>query len=187
MSWAVDDDGMAHLPAGGTIGTWKVTAIVRMVCDLPGAGIADVVIPNGHGSMAGGDRVMQVGGSKCIDEIVGDLACYGRVDLVKVRRDGLVASSGQANEIMTNVPGDITFELVGSCVDRVEFAPLSQEKAYQVTLPVFRLSLVVDDRRALASLPGRRVPGCFSKEVGAGDRHSRRLAPSRPRRREIRG
>lgn len=68
--------------------------------------------------------------------------------------------------MQTGGPLVVFAEPVGSCTDLMSTVLLPLQKTYQVGLEMGPLSVVVDGRRALASLGGRRTPGSFSKDVG---------------------
>jgi len=91
-----------------------------------------------------------------VQEITGGCFCC--------RLDDLVGALGQLDA--TARPDVIVAEPVGSCTDLMATVVLPLERVYQVPFTLAPLSVVLDARRALAALGGKRNTRDFHRDVG---------------------
>jgi G3E family GTPase len=147
---------------GGFLGAGKTTLIGRMVRLLAKKDITSGVITNDQAAGLVDTKLMEASGAKSVSEVAGGCFCCRLEQLVET----LQAQQESAAEGGTPAPGVVIAEPVGSCTDLVSTVLLPLEKVYHVPFSICPLSVVVDARRALASLGGRRTPGSFSKDVG---------------------
>lgn len=94
-----------------------------------------------------------------ISEIAGGCFCCKLTELSDVLNRQWSAGQEEAPDVIIAEP-------VGSCTDLMATVLLPLRHAYGDKFCVAPLSVVVDGRRALASLGGRRTPGDFSRDVG---------------------
>lgn len=146
---------------GGFLGAGKTTLIGRLVQRLSERGISSGVITNDQASGLVDTASMRASGAASVAEVSGGCFCCRLEDLVEVLKGELSNGGGSSGG-----PGVVIAEPVGSCTDLVSTVLLPLERVYQVPFKLSPLSVVLDARRALSSLGGRRTPGDFSKDVG---------------------
>ena len=144
---------------GGFLGAGKTTLIGALVGRLRAAGRACGVVTN---DQAAGlvDTALANAAGGTVAEVAGGCFCCKLEELVDRLRtvSGALGDEGGAPVIVA--------EPVGSCTDLVATVLLPLERTYAVEYALSPLSVVLDGRRALASLGGRKLPGMFSKDVG---------------------
>lgn len=145
---------------GGFLGAGKTTLISRVVAALGKEGFECGVVTNDQASGLVDTQLMESVGVDSVAEVAGGCFCCRLEELVGVLKDRWGGDAGSNT-------GPVVFaEPVGSCTDLMSTVVLPLTKVYQVPMRVAPLSVVVDGRRALASLGGRRIPGDFSRDVG---------------------
>ena len=147
---------------GGFLGAGKTTLIGRMIRMLAEKGTPSGVITNDQAAGLVDTKMMEASGAQSVSEVAGGCFCCRLEQLVETLQAQQEAAAGSVSQ----APGVVIAEPVGSCTDLVSTVLLPLEKVYQVPFSICPLSVVVDARRALASLGGRRTPGSFSKDVG---------------------
>lgn len=91
-----------------------------------------------------------------VEEITGGCFCC--------RLDDLVGAIGRLDSSAR--PDVMVAEAVGSCTDLMATVVLPLERIYHLPFVLSPLSVVLDARRALATLGGRRNPRDFHRDVG---------------------
>lgn len=156
-------DGKRLILVGGFLGAGKTTLIGKMVSNLQAQGLHCGVITNDQaGGLVDTALVGKLDGAK-ISEIAGGCFCCKLDELEDVLK---AQWSGVESSASNSFPDVIVAEPVGSCTDLVATVVLPLRKAFGDSVNVSPLSVLVDARRALSSLGGRRTPGDFSKDVG---------------------
>lgn len=157
---------------GGFLGAGKTTLVSRLVEKLVAQGVRCGVVMNDQARGLVDTRLMQAVGAQSVAEVAGGCFCCRLRELVGVLREELRRGAveervggGEGGE-RAPAPLVVVAEPVGSCTDLMSTVVLPLGRVYEVPLRVCPLSVVVDGRRALASLGGRRTPGSFSKDVG---------------------
>lgn len=148
---------------GGFLGAGKTTLIGKMVRILAERGLRTGVITNDQASGLVDTALMEAAGAGKVAEVSGGCFCCHLEDLVAILSREEWSGDG---EQVDNRPDVIIGEPVGSCTDIVSTVLLPLERVYRMPFRMSPLSVVVDGRRALASLGGRKTPGVFSKDVG---------------------
>jgi G3E family GTPase len=142
---------------GGFLGAGKTTLIGYLSEWLRGQELRVGLVTNdqGKGLMDTASARGSVGGGQ-VKEITGGCFCC--------RLDELVEAVGQLDAGVR--PDVIVAEPVGSCTDLLATVILPLEQVYRVPFSLAPLSVVLDARRALASLGGRRSARDFHRDVG---------------------
>lgn len=142
---------------GGFLGAGKTTLIGRFSRWLEQRELKVGLVTNdqGNGLMDTVSARSSVGGGG-VQEITGGCFCC--------RLDELVGALGQLDA--TTRPDVIVAEPVGSCTDLMATVVLPLERVYQVPFTLAPLSVVLDARRALAALGGKRNTRDFHRDVG---------------------
>jgi Ni2+-binding GTPase involved in maturation of urease and hydrogenase len=143
---------------GGFLGAGKTTLVSRVVAKLSTEGVHCGVVMNDQARGLVDTRLMERSGAESVAEVAGGCFCCRLDDLVRL----LTAELGRGGA----GPLVVVAEPVGSCTDLMATVVLPLERVYRMPFRVSPLNVVVDGRRALASLGGRRTPGTFSKDVG---------------------
>ena len=123
------------------------------------------VITNDQAAQLVDTKTMRSAGAQNVGEVSGGCFCCRLEDLVNLLTDG-GQNPNESGVTSTEVPSVVIAEPVGSCTDVVSTVLLPLEKVYKVEFVICPFSVVIDARRALSSLGGRRTPGDFSKDVG---------------------
>lgn len=144
---------------GGFLGAGKTTLIGKLVRHLQLSGIRCGVVTNDQAPGLVDTALAGTLDGATISEIAGGCFCCKLTEL-----ESMLAGQWQAQPELT--PEVIIAEPVGSCTDLVATVILPLRETFGDSVRVTPLSVVVDGRRALASLGGRRIPGDFSKDVG---------------------
>lgn len=144
---------------GGFLGAGKTTLIGRAVRSLQSQGMLCGVITNDQANGLVDTAIGERLDGALVSEIAGGCFCCKLDDLAKVL-------SEQWSPGMEDTPDVIVGEPVGSCTDLMATVLLPLRRAYGDAIEISPLSVVVDGRRALASLGGKRTPGDFSRDVG---------------------
>lgn len=156
--------GQCFVLIGGFLGAGKTTVIghlsrwlethnqrVGLVTNDQGTGLMDTAAAR----LAMGNRDQATQENR-VEEITGGCFCC--------RLDELVAAIGRLDS--TARPDVIVAEPVGSCTDLMATVLLPLERIYHLPFMLAPLSVVLDARRALATLGGRRHPRDFHRDVG---------------------
>jgi Ni2+-binding GTPase involved in maturation of urease and hydrogenase len=140
---------------GGFLGAGKTTAIGQLVARLKGRGLRCGIITNdqGHGLV---DTVLAQERTGAVAEITGGCFCCRLDELVSA------VSALSAEER----PDVFLAEPVGSCTDLMATVLLPLGRVYDLPLRLAPLSVVLDGRRAYATLVSRGRSRDFSKDVG---------------------
>jgi G3E family GTPase len=149
---------------GGFLGAGKTTLISHFARWLKGQGRQVGLVTNdqGVGLMDTASARLALGnGSErltqsSVEEITGGCFCC--------RLDELVAAIGRLDAGAR--PDVIVAEPVGSCTDLMATVMLPLERVYQMQFALSPLSVVLDARRALAALGGKRNKRDFHRDVG---------------------
>ncbi len=144
------------LVVGGFLGAGKTTLIGRMVRTLVEHGVTCGVVTNDQARGLVDTQLMEAAGTDAVSEVAGGCFCCRLEELVAMLVPGGPHDAAQV----------VIGEPVGSCTDLAATVLLPLERVYRIPFALSPLSVVVDARRALASLGGRRTPGDFSKDVG---------------------
>ena len=143
---------------GGFLGAGKTTLIGLITKDLEKSGIKTALITNdqGQGLMDTASARQASKGLENVAEITGGCFCCRLEELVNTIKD-LEA---------TTRPKIMIAEPVGSCTDLMATVLQPLEKIYQTPMSLSPLSIVLDARRALAALGGKKNKGSFHRDVG---------------------
>ena len=148
---------------GGFLAAGKTSLIGKVVKELMAAGVECGVVTNDQARGLVDTQVMEAVGMGAVAEVAGGCFCCRLEDLVGVLTEKWSGAEGYKRDARAPV---VFAEPVGSCTDLMSTVILPLQRVYKVPFKVSPLSVVVDGRRALASLGGRRIPGSFSKDVG---------------------
>lgn len=144
---------------GGFLGAGKTTLIGRLAGWLAGQGLRVGLVANdqGRGLLDTASAWRAVGGRGTgVEEITGGCFCCRFGELVGAI--GRLEAGGR--------PDVIVAEPVGSCTDVVATVLLPLERIHGLRMALAPLSVVLDGRRALAALGGRRSARDFHRDVG---------------------
>jgi G3E family GTPase len=149
---------------GGFLGAGKTTLIGHLARWLRGQGRQVGLVTNdqGQGLMDTDSAYLALGSAakrlteRGVEEITGGCFCC--------RLDELVAAIGRLDAGAR--PDVIVAEPVGSCMDLMATVMLPLERVYQMPFALSPLSVVLDARRALAALGGKRNKRDFHRDVG---------------------
>ncbi len=143
---------------GGFLGAGKTTLIGELTRKLEGEDRKVALITNdqGEGLMDTASARRATGGQKNVAEITGGCFCC--------RLDELVNSIKALDN--TSRPDVMIAEPVGSCTDLMATVLKPLERIYHTPMVLAPLSVVLDARRALAALGGRRHLGSLHRDVG---------------------
>lgn len=144
---------------GGFLGAGKTTLIGQLVKHFQTLNLKCGVITNDQASGLVDTALAEKLDGAMVSEISGGCFCCKLGELGKVLGQQWKAGTEDAPDIIVAEP-------VGSCTDLMATVLLPLRRAYGGMVAVAPLSVLVDGRRALASLGGRRTPGDFSKDVG---------------------
>lgn len=144
---------------GGFLGAGKTTLVGSLVRYLRTGGLRCAVVTNDQAIGLVDTALASRLDGAAISEIAGGCFCCKLDQLEETL-------NGQWQEDRPFVPDVIVAEPVGSCTDLVATVVLPLRRVFGESAAVVPLSVVLDGRRALASLGGRRTPGDFSKDVG---------------------
>ena len=159
------DPGRKLILVGGFLGAGKTTLISKAVKAIAAHGGTCGVITNDQAAQLVDTKTMRSAGAQNVGEVSGGCFCCRLEDLVNLLTDG-GQNPNESGVTSTEVPSVVIAEPVGSCTDVVSTVLLPLEKVYKVEFVICPFSVVIDARRALSSLGGRRTPGDFSKDVG---------------------
>lgn len=160
------NDRRNFILVGGFLGAGKTTLIGRMVRSLAAKGIRSGVITNDQSTGLVDTALMEAAGAQAVAEVSGGCFCCHLEDLIAVLAREEWSPDTKEGGFLDHAPQVIIGEPVGSCTDLMSTVVLPLERVYRMPFRLSPLSVVVDGRRALASLGGRRTPGVFSKDVG---------------------
>jgi len=151
-------DGQRFLLVGGFLGAGKTSLIGLMTKALEESGRKVALITNdqGEGLMDTASARQASERSGNVAEITGGCFCCRLEELVGVIK-GLEDSSRP--EVMIAEP-------VGSCTDLMATVIQPLEKIYETPMTLAPLSIVLDSRRALAVLGGKKSRRSFHRDVG---------------------
>lgn len=142
---------------GGFLGAGKTTLIGHFSRWLEARDIKVGLVTNDQGKgLMDTDSARQANGGGDVEEITGGCFCC--------RLDDLVGAVGRLDA--STRPDVIVAEPVGSCTDLMATVILPLEKVYQLPFVLSPLSVVLDARRALATLGGTRSARDFHRDVG---------------------
>ncbi|QTN32416.1 cobalamin biosynthesis protein P47K [Akkermansiaceae bacterium] len=142
---------------GGFLGAGKTTLIGHLSRWLERSGLQVGLVTNDQGKgLMDTDSARRVSSPGGVEEITGGCFCCRLDDLV-----GAVERMDRESR-----PDVIVAEPVGSCTDLVATVILPLEAVYQVPFTLSPYSVVLDARRALATLGGRRNARDFHRDVG---------------------
>jgi len=143
---------------GGFLGAGKTTLIGLITKDLEKKGLRTALITNdqGQGLMDTASARQASQGLSNVAEITGGCFCCRLEELVETIKD--LESSGR--------PDVMIAEPVGSCTDLMATVLRPLEKVYQTPMTLAPLSVVLDGRRALAALGGKKNKRSFHRDVG---------------------
>ena len=144
---------------GGFLGAGKTTLIGKLVRHLQAGGRRCGVITNDQASGLVDTALAQSLDGAAISEIAGGCFCCKLTEL-----EAILAGQWQADP--ESAPDIIIAEPVGSCTDLIATVVLPLREVFGDSVTICPLSVVLDSRRALSSLGGRRLPGDLSKNVG---------------------
>lgn len=160
---------------GGFLGAGKTTLIGELARWLEASGRACGVVTNDQaGGLVDTSSMRKGNGQRLVSEVAGGCFCCKLEELVdrlgRIKEElELAGGAGKASGLQTRSPQAapvIIAEPVGSCTDLMATVVLPLERTFAVEYAISPLSVVLDGRRALASLGGKRLPGVFSKDVG---------------------
>jgi len=144
---------------GGFLGAGKTTLIGKLVRHLQLTGLRCGVVTNDQATGLVDTALAESLDGAAISEIAGGCFCCKLTELESML-------TGQWQDQPESAPDVIIAEPVGSCTDLVATVILPLRQTFGDSVTVCPLSVVLDGRRALASLGGRRLPGDLSKDVG---------------------
>ncbi|MES2476505.1 MAG: GTP-binding protein [Verrucomicrobiota bacterium] len=156
-------DGIVHerrvAVVGGFLGAGKTTLIGKLVNYLQSTGLRCGVVTNDQAAGLVDSALAEMLDGALISEIAGGCFCCKLDQLEEML-------TGQWQRDPASSPDVIAAEPVGSCTDLIATVVLPLRRIYGEEVVISPFSVVLDGRRALASLGGRRTPGDFSKDVG---------------------
>lgn len=142
---------------GGFLGAGKTTLIGRFSQWLDQEKLRVGLVTNDQGiGLMDTDSARRANSQGGVEEITGGCFCC--------RLDDLVGAVGRLDA--ASRPDVIVAEPVGSCTDLMATVILPLEKVYRMPFVLAPLSVVLDARRALATLGGRRDARDFHRDVG---------------------
>jgi len=143
---------------GGFLGAGKTTLIGLITKDLENKGLKTALITNdqGQGLMDTASAQQASQGLSNVAEITGGCFCCRLEELFQTIKD--LESSGR--------PDVMIAEPVGSCTDLMATVLQPLEKVYQTPMILAPLSVVLDARRALVALGGKKNKRSFHRDVG---------------------
>lgn len=141
---------------GGFLGAGKTTLIQRFSAWLSANGLRPGLVANDQGEDLIDTATFHSAGERSVAEVTGGCFCCRLDELVSVLRQ-------MEAELRPDV---IIAEPVGSCTALMATVLLPLEQVYGMPLVACPLSVVLDGRRALAALGGRRDPRDFHRDVG---------------------
>ncbi|MEO5916368.1 MAG: GTP-binding protein [Luteolibacter sp.] len=144
---------------GGFLGAGKTTLIGKLIRHLQTGGLRCGVVTNDQATGLVDTALAETLDGARISEIAGGCFCC-KLDQL----EGML--TGQWQDDPASSPDVIVAEPVGSCTDLIATVVLPLRRIYGEAVVISPFSVVLDGRRALASLGGRRTPGDFSKDVG---------------------
>jgi G3E family GTPase len=144
---------------GGFLGAGKTTLIGKLVRHLQSGGLRCGVVTNDQAVSLVDTALAETLNGAAISEIAGGCFCCKLDQLEDMLTD-------QWKSDPSTSPDVIVAEPVGSCTDLIATVVLPLRRAFGERVTVAPLSVLLDGRRALSSLGGRRTPGDFSKDVG---------------------
>lgn len=144
---------------GGFLGAGKTTLIGKLVRHLQATGFRCGLITNDQATGLVDTALAETLDGAVISEIAGGCFCC-KLDQLEETLTKRWETGGEP------APDVIIAEPVGSCTDLIATVVLPLRRIFGGAVTVSPLSVVVDARRALASLGGRRTPGAFTKDVG---------------------
>ena len=153
-----DDSGRRFLLIGGFLGAGKTTLIGLLTRYLEERNQKVALITNDQGEGLLDTRSAQEAsrGDQNVAEITGGCFCCRLNELVEAIRD---LEDSTRPDVMIAEP-------VGSCTDLMATVLQPLEKIYQTPLSLAPLSVVLDARRALGALGGRKSKRSFHRDVG---------------------
>jgi len=144
---------------GGFLGAGKTTLIGKLVRHLQSDGLRCGVVTNDQAVGLVDTALAETLDGTRISEIAGGCFCC-KLDQLEETITGQWQSDSESS------PEVIVAEPVGSCTDLIATVVLPLRRIYGKAVVISPFCVVLDGRRALASLGGRRTPGDFSKDVG---------------------
>ncbi len=141
---------------GGFLGAGKTTLIRKFSEWLSYRDFRLGLVSNDQGSGLIDTGTFVMSPQEAVAEVTGGCFCCRLDDLVNI----LERMSDESK------PDVIVAEPVGSCTDLMATVLQPLERVYGLPLDLCPLSVVLDGRRALASLGGRRDPRDFHRDVG---------------------
>ncbi len=152
-----EGDGRRLVLIGGFLGAGKTTLIGRFSRWLEERGQRVGLVTNDQGrGLMDTDSARTANRGGAVEEITGGCFCC--------RIEDLVGAVGRLDA--TARPDVIVAEPVGSCTDLMATVIQPLERIYHLPFVLSPLSVVLDARRALASLGGRRNARDFHRDVG---------------------
>lgn len=153
------DEQKRLILVGGFLGAGKTTLIGKLVRQLQSDGLRCGVVTNDQAVGLVDTALAETLDGAVISEIAGGCFCCKLNQLEELL-------TGQWQDNPASSPEVIMAEPVGSCTDLIATVVLPLRRIYGEAVVISPFSVVLDGRRALASLGGRRTPGDFSKDVG---------------------
>ena len=142
---------------GGFLGAGKTTLIGQFSRWLEQRGLRVGLVTNDQGSaLMDTDSARNANPGAGVEEITGGCFCC--------RLDDLVGAVGRLDS--GSRPDVIVAEPVGSCTDLMATVILPLEQIYHMPFAISPFSVVLDARRALATLGGKRSAKDFHRDVG---------------------
>lgn len=148
---------LPHLTlVGGFLGAGKTTLIQRLSTHLGNRSQKTAIVTNDQGGGLVDTAISQQSVSTAVAEITGGCFCC--------KLDDLVDTIKQLSE--RSRPDVILAEPVGSCTDLTATVILPLEQIYRLPLTLSPFTVVLDARRALATLGGKPTRRSLTKDVG---------------------
>ena len=144
---------------GGFLGAGKTTLIAQLIRQLQSDGLRCGVVTNDQAVGLVDTVLAETLDGAVVSEIAGGCFCCKLDQLEEMLNT-------QWHNDPFSSPEVIVAEPVGSCTDLIATVVLPLRRTYGKAVVISPFSVVLDGRRALASLGGRRTPGDFSKDVG---------------------
>lgn len=164
-----DDSPSFHSPGkhlalvGGFLGAGKTTLIARLARWLMARGCEVGIVTNDQGTGLVDTQTAKELESVEVSEISGGCFCCRLDQLVEQLGERWLAVDRSPTGLQR--PLTILAEPVGSCTDLVATVILPLEKVYRIGVGIAPFSVVLDGRRALSALGGRKSRRDFSKDV----------------------
>jgi G3E family GTPase len=159
MQTRASDKRKRLILVGGFLGAGKTTLIGKLIRQLQSSGLRCGVVTNDQAVGLVDTALAETLDDAVISEIAGGCFCCKLDQLEEML-------TGQWQNDPAAAPEVIVAEPVGSCTDLIATVVLPLRRIYGEAVAISPFSVVLDGRRALASLGGRRTPGDFSKDVG---------------------